>query len=89
MRRRNERHSAVRSSGRLDRVQAGNVMAFADLRARSIRGLPNGTTTDQNEIPHHQPASSSCGFSFEMSEACGHKPPFGRDLTGLSFQFSR
>jgi hypothetical protein len=26
----------------------------------------------------HKMTPYSCGFSFDMSEACGHKPPFGR-----------
>jgi hypothetical protein len=27
---------------------------------------------------HKTTPYNDCGFSFEMSEACGHKPPFGR-----------
>jgi len=30
-----------------------------------------------------------CSFSFEISEVCGHEPPFGALLSGLSFRLSR
>jgi hypothetical protein len=30
-----------------------------------------------------------CSFSFEISEVCGHEPPFGALVSGLSFRLSR